>query len=68
MEVKYVKRDENMAGHLFSKLGSGQKPITHGIFFEHLRIPSVKGANPDDPERGYCHEMGIRLDLASVAH
>jgi hypothetical protein len=48
MEVKYVKRDENMAGHLFSKLGSGQKPITHGIFFEHLRIPSVKGANPDN--------------------
>jgi hypothetical protein len=51
MEVKYVKRDENMVGHLFFKLGSWQKPIPHDIFLEHLRIPSVKGANPDNPKR-----------------
>ncbi|KAK1630900.1 hypothetical protein QYE76_005215 [Lolium multiflorum] len=35
---------------MLSKLGSGRKPIPPGIFLEHLRIPSVKGANPENPE------------------
>ncbi|KAK1628982.1 hypothetical protein QYE76_003297 [Lolium multiflorum] len=45
-EVKYVRRDDNAAADMLSKLGSGRKPIPPGIFLEHLRIPSVKGANP----------------------
>ncbi|KAK1616422.1 hypothetical protein QYE76_021939 [Lolium multiflorum] len=48
-EVKYVRRDDNTAADMLSKLGSG-KPIPPGIFLEHLRIPSVKGANPENPE------------------
>ncbi|KAK1660311.1 hypothetical protein QYE76_048470 [Lolium multiflorum] len=50
LEVKYVRRDDNTAADMLSKLGSGRKPIPPGIFLEHLRIPSVKGANPENPE------------------
>ncbi|KAK1642487.1 hypothetical protein QYE76_060292 [Lolium multiflorum] len=49
-EVKYVRRDDNAAADMLSNLGSGRKPIPPGIFLEHLRIPSVKGANPENPE------------------
>ncbi|KAK1625996.1 hypothetical protein QYE76_000311 [Lolium multiflorum] len=49
-EVKYVRRDDNTAADMLSKLGSGRKQIPPGIFLEHLRIPSVKGANPENPE------------------
>ncbi|KAK1611411.1 hypothetical protein QYE76_035084 [Lolium multiflorum] len=49
-EVKYVRRDDNTAADMLSKLGSGRKLIPPGIFLEHLRIPSVKGANPENPE------------------
>ncbi|KAK1693488.1 hypothetical protein QYE76_010185 [Lolium multiflorum] len=49
-EVKYVRRDDNTAADMLSKLGSYRKPIPPGIFLEHLRIPSVKGANPENPE------------------
>ncbi|KAK1670618.1 hypothetical protein QYE76_058777 [Lolium multiflorum] len=49
-EVKYVQRDDNTAANMLSKLGSGRKPIPPGIFLEHLRIPSVKGANPENPD------------------
>ncbi|KAK1679506.1 hypothetical protein QYE76_040354 [Lolium multiflorum] len=49
-EVKYVRRDYNTAADMLSKLGSARKPIPPGIFLEHLRIPSVKGANPENPE------------------
>ncbi|KAK1647016.1 hypothetical protein QYE76_064821 [Lolium multiflorum] len=35
---------------MLSKLGSGLKPIPPGIFLEHLRIPSVKGANAENPD------------------
>ncbi|KAK1650994.1 hypothetical protein QYE76_068799 [Lolium multiflorum] len=49
-EVKYVWRDDNTAADMLSKLGSGRKQIPPGIFLEHLRIPSVKGANPENPE------------------
>lgn len=50
-EVKYVIRDDNTAANMLSKLGSGRKPIPPRIFLEHLRIPSVKGAGPENPER-----------------
>ncbi|KAK1649157.1 hypothetical protein QYE76_066962 [Lolium multiflorum] len=49
-EVKYVRRDDNTAADMLSKLGSGRKPIPPGIFLEHLRIP--KGANPENPDHG----------------
>ena len=36
---------------ILSKLGSDRKPIPPVIFLEHLRIPSVKGADPENPDR-----------------
>jgi hypothetical protein len=49
-KVKYVRRDDNTAADMLSKLGSGRKPIPPKIFQEHLRTPSVKGANPKNPD------------------
>ncbi|KAK1662085.1 hypothetical protein QYE76_050244 [Lolium multiflorum] len=49
-EVKYVRRDDNTAADMLSKLGSGRKPIPHWNFPGASRIPSVKGANPENPE------------------
>ncbi|XP_051225799.1 uncharacterized protein [Lolium perenne] len=49
-EVKYIRRDDNTGADMLSKLGSGRKPIPPRIFLEHLRIPSVKGANPENPD------------------
>ncbi|XP_051212668.1 uncharacterized protein [Lolium perenne] len=49
-EVKYVRRDDNIAADTLSKLESGQKPIPPGIFLDHMRIPSVKGSNPENPD------------------
>ncbi|KAK1603674.1 hypothetical protein QYE76_027347 [Lolium multiflorum] len=37
-EVKYVRRDDNTAADMLSKLGSGRKPIPPGL--EHLRCSS----------------------------
>ncbi|KAK1665080.1 hypothetical protein QYE76_053239 [Lolium multiflorum] len=48
-EVKYVE-ETITAADMLSKLGSGRKPIPPGIFLEHLRVPSVKGANPENPD------------------
>src|SRR5215216_4037532 len=50
-EVKYVPREKNEAADLLSKLGSGRKRIPPGVFLEHLRTPSVKGAGIDNPDR-----------------
>ena len=50
-EVKYVRRDDNTAVDMLSKVGSSRKPIPPGIFLEHLRVPSVKGADLENPER-----------------
>ena len=49
-EVKYVRSDDNTAADTLSKLGSGRKSIPPKIFLEHLRIPSVKGANLENPD------------------
>src|SRR3954466_5159818 len=49
-EVKYNPRDDNAAADMLSKLGSGRKPIPPGIFLEHLRVASIKGANEDNPD------------------
>src|SRR5215216_3942364 len=50
-KVKYVPREQNEAADLLSKLGSGRKRIPPGVFLEHLRTPSVKGADIDNPDR-----------------
>ena len=50
-EVKYVPSKQNEAADLLSKLGSGCKRIPPGVFLEHLRTPSVKGADIDNPDR-----------------
>src|SRR4051794_12765644 len=49
-EVKYIPRDDNAAGDMLSKLGSGRKPIPPGIFLEHLRVESVIGADAENPD------------------
>src|SRR3954465_14352500 len=49
--VKYVPREQNEAADLLSKVGSGCKRISPGVFLEHLRTPSVKGADIDNPDR-----------------
>ena len=49
-KVKYVRRDDNTAADMLSKIGSDRKPILPGIFLEHLGTPSVKGANPENPD------------------
>ena len=51
MPYQYVKREENEAAYLLSKLGSRRKPIPPGVFLEHLWTPSVKGADPENPDR-----------------
>src|SRR3954466_5005492 len=48
-EVKYVPREQNEAADLLS--GSGRNRIPPGVFLEHLRTPSVKGADVDNPDR-----------------
>ena len=60
-EVKYVRREDNAAADLLSKLGSGRKPIPAGIFLEHLRVPSVQGADPDNPERANSLAQQVML-------
>src|SRR3954469_22291300 len=49
-KVKYVPREQNEAADLLSKLGSGHKRIPPGVFLEHLRTPSVKGADINNPD------------------
>ncbi|KAK1650708.1 hypothetical protein QYE76_068513 [Lolium multiflorum] len=50
-EVKYVRRDDNTAADMLSKLGSGRKPIPPGIFLEHLRTLS-EGCKPGKSRSG----------------
>jgi hypothetical protein len=33
-----------------SKLGSSRKAVPPGVFLEHLRVPSVKMVDPENPE------------------
>ncbi|KAK1610769.1 hypothetical protein QYE76_034442 [Lolium multiflorum] len=49
-EVKYVRRDDNIATDMLSKLVSGRKLLPPGIFMEPLRVPSVNGANSENPD------------------
>ena len=33
-----------------SKLGSSRKPVPPDVFLEHLYVPSVRGADPENPD------------------
>ena len=50
-EVKHIPRAENMAADALSRLGSARKAIPPGVFLEQLHVPSVKGADPENPEK-----------------
>ena len=63
-------RDDNTAVDMLSKLCSDRKPIPPGIFLEHLRIPSVKGADEENPDMAVSPAKEVmcyhsRLDKAS---
>ena len=51
-EVKYVPRSENMAADALSRMGSGRTEIPPDVFLEQLHVPSVLGADPENPDRG----------------
>jgi hypothetical protein len=38
-----------MATNTLSKLGSSRKAVLLGVFLEHLHVPSVKMADPENP-------------------
>src|SRR3954469_1199710 len=41
-EFIHLRREENQAADLLSKLGSSRRPIPPGVSLEHLRKPSIK--------------------------
>jgi ribonuclease HI len=49
-DIKHVRREDNMAADTLSKLGSSRKVVPPGVFLEHLRVPSVKMVDPENPE------------------
>jgi hypothetical protein len=49
-DIKHVRQEDNMAADTLSKLGSSRKAVPPGVFLEHLRVPSVKMVDPDNPE------------------
>jgi hypothetical protein len=44
---------------MLSKLGSSRKPIPPGIFLDHLKTPSVKGANPENSDVAVSPEKEV---------
>ena len=60
-EVKYVLGDDNMAADTLSKMGSGRKLDPPGVFLEHLRVRSVKGADADNPERANSPALAVMV-------
>src|SRR3954471_18246584 len=66
-KVKYVPREQNEAAGLLSKLGLGRKKIPPGVFLEHLRTPSVKGADIDNPDKADSFvNMVTKIPLAWI--
>jgi hypothetical protein len=49
-DIKHVRREDNMAADTLSKLGSSRKAVPPVVFLEHLRVPSVKMVDPENPE------------------
>src|SRR4051812_20005616 len=46
---------------MLSKLGSSRKPIPPGIFFEHLWVASVKGADEANPDMAVSPAKDVML-------
>src|SRR3954467_9989851 len=47
-EFIHLRREDNQAADMLSKLGSSRRPIPPGVSLEHLRKPSIK----PDPNSG----------------
>src|SRR3954451_15592816 len=60
-EVKYIPRDDNATADMLSKLGSGRKPIPPGVFLDHLRVASVKGADEENPDMAVSPAKGVMV-------
>jgi hypothetical protein len=58
-DIKHVRREDNMAADTLSKLGSSHKAVPPGVFLEHLRVPSVKMVDPENPELASSPVMAV---------
>jgi hypothetical protein len=50
-EVKHIPRTDNHEADVLSRIGSDQKPIQEAIFHENLWVPSIQGADQDNPDK-----------------
>jgi hypothetical protein len=48
-----------MAANTLSKLGSSCKAVLPGVFLEHVHIPSVRMADPENPELASSPVMAV---------
>jgi hypothetical protein len=48
-----------MVADTLSKLGSSRKVVSLGVFLEHLRVPSVKMVDPENPELASSLVMAV---------
>jgi ribonuclease HI len=58
-DIKYVRREDNMATGTLSKLGSSRKAVPPGVFLEHLHVPSVKMVDPENLELASSPVMAV---------
>jgi hypothetical protein len=58
-DINHVQREDNMATDTLSKLGSSRKAVPPGIFLEHLRVPSVKMVDLENPELASSPVMAV---------
>jgi ribonuclease HI len=58
-DIKYIRREDNMAADTLSKLGSSRKAVPPGVFLEHLHIPSVRMAGPENLELASSPVMAV---------
>jgi hypothetical protein len=58
-DIKDVRREDNMAADTLSNLGSSRKVVPPGIFLKHLRVPSVKMVDPENPELASSPVMAV---------
>ena len=61
-EVKHIPRAENMAADALSRLGLARKAISPGIFLEQLHVPSIKGADPENPKKADSQVNPVMVD------
>jgi hypothetical protein len=48
-----------MAADTLSKLGSSRKAVPPGVFLEHLHIPSMKMADPENPDLASSQVLAV---------